>query len=49
MCACRPAELAKEIKLSFHEVELMKQLLTKYDSTAVCRGASCACKKTTAT
>ena len=40
----RPAALAKEVKLGFHEIELTKQLLTKYECSSVCRGSACACK-----
>ena len=42
---CRPAELAEQVGLDFHEEELVKQLLTVYEAKGVCRGAKCACKK----
>ena len=43
--ARRPAGLAAQVELGYHEEEQVKQLLTKYECTGVCKGASCECKK----
>ena len=42
--ACRPDVLAKQIKLDFHEKELVRQLLKGNVCKPVCKGATCACK-----
>ena len=41
----RPARLAEQIALGYHEKEQLQQLLTKYECTGVCKGASCQCKQ----
>ena len=41
---CRPEELTKQIKLHFHEKELVQQLLRGHTCKAVCKGLKCACK-----